>query len=78
MHFKFIVCLVSSSFNVSQDAEKYKLGHPSTFHYLNQSKTFELNGVSNSEEYLRTRRAMDIVGISNRDQVFIYGKYKNM
>lgn len=45
-----------------KDAEKYKLGHPSSFHYLNQSKTYELNGVNSSHEYLNTRRAMDIVG----------------
>ncbi|KAG6511827.1 hypothetical protein ZIOFF_029905 [Zingiber officinale] len=47
-----------------KDAEKYKLGHPSCFHYLNQSKLYELEGVTNSEEYLKTRKAMDIVGIS--------------
>lgn len=52
-----------------QDAEKYKLGHPSHFHYLNQSKTYELEGVSSAEEYMKTRRAMDIVGISHEDQV---------
>lgn len=47
----------------------YKLGHPSTFHYLNQSKTYELDGVNNAEEYVKTRRAMDIVGISDDEQV---------
>lgn len=52
-----------------QDAEKYRLGHPSDFHYLNQSRTYELDGVSNAEEYMKTRRAMDIVGISHEDQV---------
>lgn len=55
---------------VLQDSEKYKLGHPSTFHYLNQSKIYELDGVSNAEEYMKTRRAMDIVGISSEEQVF--------
>lgn len=48
----------------------YKLGHPSDFHYLNQSKSYELDGVSNGQEYIRTRRAMDIVGISLDEQVF--------
>lgn len=52
-----------------QDAEKYKLGHPKNFHYLNQSKVYELDGVSNEEEYIKTRRAMDIVGISSDEQV---------
>ncbi|KAK8581891.1 hypothetical protein V6N13_144886 [Hibiscus sabdariffa] len=55
-----------------KDAEKYKLGHPSHFHYLNQSKTYELEGVSNAEEYMKTRRAMDIVGISHEDQEAIF------
>lgn len=58
-------------FLLLQDAEKYKLGHPSDFHYLNQSKTYELDGVSNAEEYTKTRRAMDIVGISQEEQVLL-------
>nr|TKR99635.1 hypothetical protein D5086_0000190650 [Populus alba] len=55
-----------------RDAEKYKLDNPHHFHYLNQSKTYELDGVSNAEEYIKTRRAMDIVGISNEDQEAIF------
>ncbi|MED6156827.1 hypothetical protein PIB30_017987 [Stylosanthes scabra] len=54
------------------DAEKYKLGHPSHFHYLNQSKIYELDGVNNAEEYVNTRRSMDIVGISHEDQEAIF------
>ncbi|KAF2304268.1 hypothetical protein GH714_029037 [Hevea brasiliensis] len=54
------------------DAEKYKLDHPSRFHYLNQSKTYELDGISNAEEYIKTRRAMEIVGISHEDQEAIF------
>ncbi|KAG8635974.1 myosin-15 isoform X2 [Manihot esculenta] len=54
------------------DAEKYNLDHPSHFHYLSQSKTYELDGVSNAEEYIKTRRAMDIVGISHEDQEAIF------
>jgi myosin-5 len=52
-----------------KDAELYKLGHASTFHYLNQSKTYELEGTNNEDEYWKTKRAMDIVGISRSDQV---------
>ncbi|EMS63508.1 Myosin-J heavy chain [Triticum urartu] len=52
-----------------KDAELYKLGHASTFHYLNQSKTYELEGINNEDEYWKTKRAMDIVGISRSDQV---------
>ncbi|KAF8098341.1 hypothetical protein N665_0268s0010 [Sinapis alba] len=54
------------------DAEKYKLSSPRKFHYLNQSKTYDLEGVSNAEEYKNTRRAMDIVGISRDEQEGIF------
>jgi len=52
-----------------KDAELYKLGHASHFHYLNQSKTYDLEGTNNEDEYWKTKRAMDIVGISRKDQV---------
>ncbi|KAE8676000.1 hypothetical protein F3Y22_tig00111640pilonHSYRG00245 [Hibiscus syriacus] len=62
----------SAALSVIVRCRKYKLGHPSHFHYLNQSKTYELEGVSNAEEYMKTRRAMDIVGISHEDQEAIF------
>lgn len=52
-----------------QDIEKYKLGNTRTFHYLNQSNCYELDGVDESKEYLATRRAMEVVGISSEEQV---------
>ncbi|CAL9036916.1 unnamed protein product [Musa banksii] len=52
--------------------EKYKLGKPSSFHYLNQSNCYELVGVSDAHDYLATRRAMDIVGISAQEQDAIF------
>lgn len=52
-----------------QDIERYKLGNPKSFHYLNQSNCFKLDGVDDAEEYIATRRAMDIVGISVQEQV---------
>ncbi|XP_031115562.1 myosin-11-like [Ipomoea triloba] len=56
-----------------EDIEKFKLGHPNTFHYLNQSKCHELVGVSDdAHDYLATRRAMDIVGIHKEDQDAIF------
>ncbi|KAG8091319.1 hypothetical protein GUJ93_ZPchr0012g21230 [Zizania palustris] len=55
-----------------QDADKYKLAHPRNFNYLNQSRTYELEGVSDGEQYLETRRAMDIVGISFAYQEAIF------
>ncbi|CAL0308812.1 unnamed protein product [Lupinus luteus] len=57
---------------VLEEIEKYKLGHPKTFHYLNQSKCYELTDISDSREYLATRRAMDIVGISQKEQEAIF------
>ncbi|XP_038701179.1 myosin-15 isoform X3 [Tripterygium wilfordii] len=55
-----------------RDAEKFKLSDPHQFHYLNQSKTYELDGVNNAEEYMKTRRAMDIVGMSREEQEAIF------
>ncbi|PKI35333.1 hypothetical protein CRG98_044283 [Punica granatum] len=55
-----------------EDIEKYKLGSPKTFHYLNQSNCYELDGVNDAHEYLATRRAMDIVGISEQEQEAIF------
>ncbi|AQL00935.1 Myosin-9 [Zea mays] len=57
---------------VLEDVDKYKLGNPKTFHYLNQSNCYELVGVSDAHEYLATRRAMDIVGISTQEQDAIF------
>ncbi|KAK4385486.1 Myosin-11 [Sesamum angolense] len=55
-----------------EEIEKYKLDHPKSFHYLNQSKCYELVGVSDAHDYLATRRAMDIVGISKAEQEAIF------
>ncbi|KAI9376993.1 hypothetical protein POPTR_019G013800v4 [Populus trichocarpa] len=55
-----------------EEIERYKLGSPKSFHYLNQSTCFELVGVSDAHDYLATRRAMDIVGISAREQEAIF------
>ncbi|KAL0437382.1 UNVERIFIED_CONTAM: Myosin-9 [Sesamum radiatum] len=55
-----------------KEIEKYKLGHPKTFHYLNQSNCFELVDVSDAHDYLATRKAMDVVGISQSDQEAIF------
>ncbi|XP_058105596.1 myosin-9-like isoform X4 [Magnolia sinica] len=54
------------------DIEKYKLGDPKSFHYLNQSNCYELVGVSDAHDYIATRRAMDIVGISEEEQDAIF------
>ncbi|CAI5519231.1 unnamed protein product [Closterium sp. Naga37s-1] len=42
------------------------------FHYLNQSRCFELQGKSsNAEEYGKTRSAMRVIGISEEEQLSI-------
>ncbi|XP_076961004.1 uncharacterized protein LOC143637509, partial [Bidens hawaiensis] len=55
-----------------EEVKKYKLGDPKSFHYLNQSNCFELDGVSDAHDYLATCRAMDIVGISKKEQDAIF------
>ncbi|KAL0805714.1 hypothetical protein Bca101_098205 [Brassica carinata] len=54
------------------DVERFKLGDPKSFRYLNQSSCFELDGVNDAEEYLATRKAMDVVGISEQEQDAIF------
>ncbi|KAG5243498.1 myosin [Salix suchowensis] len=55
-----------------EERERYKLENPKSFHYLNQTNCYELDGVNDAEEYLATRRAMDIVGISEEEQEAIF------
>ncbi|KAK2455194.1 myosin-6 [Trifolium repens] len=52
--------------------QKYKLGNPRTFHYLNQTNCYELEGYDEFKEYCDTRRAMDVVGISSEEQEAIF------
>ncbi|XP_051120458.1 myosin-6-like [Andrographis paniculata] len=55
-----------------EEIKKYKLGNPRTFHYLNQSNCYELDGVDDAKEYKLTRQAMDTVGISSEEQDAIF------
>ncbi|VVB07275.1 unnamed protein product [Arabis nemorensis] len=55
-----------------QETERYQLGKPSTFHYLNQSNCYALDALDDSKEYLATRKAMDVVGISPEEQDAIF------
>lgn len=63
-----ILVLNDSVFHL-QELKRYKLGDPRTFHYLNQSNCYKLEGLDESKEYLETRKAMDIIGISSEEQV---------
>ncbi|KAG2600235.1 hypothetical protein PVAP13_5KG475400 [Panicum virgatum] len=51
---------------------EYKLGDPSSFHYLNQSTCIKVDGINDAEEYLATRNAMDTVGITEQEQEAIF------
>ncbi|KAI9122087.1 hypothetical protein K1719_006776 [Acacia pycnantha] len=55
-----------------EDVKKYKVEKPATFHYLNQSNCFEIEGLDEAKEYIATRRAMDVVGISSEEQDAIF------
>ncbi|KAG2544341.1 hypothetical protein PVAP13_9KG024700 [Panicum virgatum] len=55
-----------------EDCKKYKLGDARSFHYLNQSNCIALDGMDDSKEYMETRRAMGIVGISSDEQDAIF------
>ncbi|THF98798.1 hypothetical protein TEA_005046 [Camellia sinensis var. sinensis] len=52
-----------------EDVKKFKLGDPKTYHYLNQTNCYEVANVDDAREYLETRNAMDIVGISQDEQL---------
>jgi myosin-5 len=66
-HCFYMLCAASP-----EEVKKYKLGHPRTFHYLNQSSCYELEGIDESKEYNAIRRAMDVVGISSEEQDAIF------
>ncbi|XP_019055618.1 PREDICTED: myosin-12-like isoform X2 [Nelumbo nucifera] len=55
-----------------EDVKKFKLGDPRAFHYLNQTNCYEVENVNDAREYLETRNAMDIVGISQEEQEAIF------
>ncbi|XP_057807584.1 myosin-12 isoform X2 [Salvia miltiorrhiza] len=55
-----------------EEVKRYKLGDPRSFHYLNQSNCYEVANVDDAREYLETRNAMDIVGISQDEQEAIF------
>ncbi|KAA8520316.1 hypothetical protein F0562_014572 [Nyssa sinensis] len=56
----------------AEDVKKFKLGDPRAFHYLNQTNCYEVANVDDAREYLETRNAMDVVGISQDEQDAIF------
>ncbi|KAF2534324.1 hypothetical protein F2Q70_00031280 [Brassica cretica] len=59
-------------FTIFMDVQRYKLGEPKTYHYLNQSKCLAVESINDAEEYQATRRAMEVVGISTEEQDAIF------
>ncbi|XP_074563999.1 myosin-12-like [Curcuma longa] len=55
-----------------EDAKKFKVADPRTFHYLNQTNCYEVANVDDAREYLETRNALDIVGINVEEQEAIF------
>ncbi|KAL8092923.1 myosin-6-like [Apium graveolens] len=55
-----------------EELQRYKLGNPRTFHYLNQSNCYEIDGLDEYKEYVATKNAMDVVGISSEEQEAIF------
>ncbi|XP_057740612.1 myosin-12-like [Arachis stenosperma] len=64
--------LLHALFSTTRGCKKYKLGNPKQFHYLNQSNCYEVSNVDDAKEYLKTRNAMDIVGINQEEQDAIF------
>ncbi|KAI4340198.1 hypothetical protein MLD38_025060 [Melastoma candidum] len=56
----------------TEEKERYKLGDPSSFHYLNQSNCYKLDNTDDHQEYLATRKAMSVVGITEEEQDSIF------
>ncbi|KAK4338717.1 hypothetical protein RND71_043204 [Anisodus tanguticus] len=57
---------------VLEEIKRYKLGDSKSFRYLNQSNCYELVGANDAHDYLEIRRAMDIIGISEKEQEAIF------
>ncbi|CAN8247655.1 unnamed protein product [Cochlearia groenlandica] len=55
-----------------EEAKKFKVSDPRTFHYLNQTNCYEVSNVDDAREYMETRNAMDIVGIGQEAQDAIF------
>ncbi|XP_048583332.1 uncharacterized protein LOC5501785 isoform X2 [Nematostella vectensis] len=51
-----------------QKPAKFGLAEPSYYYYLNQSGTYTVDGTDDVKEYEETRKAMDVIGISDEIQ----------
>ncbi|KAH9602039.1 hypothetical protein KSS87_016679 [Heliosperma pusillum] len=55
-----------------EDVERFKLDDPRAFHYLNQSNCYKVDVIDDAKDYIATRRAMEVVGISSHEQDGIF------
>ncbi|WPT16300.1 Myosin-11 [Picochlorum sp. SENEW3] len=55
-----------------EERNAWNLREAKDFSYLSSSSCFELDGVNNAEEYIKTRHAMDIVGIPRETQECVF------
>ena len=55
-----------------QEKQDLKMSNAESYHYLNQSEVFTIQGRSEAEEFKITRAAMDTMGISSREQESIF------
>eukprot|EP00803_Ostreobium_quekettii_P000595 evm.model.scf_649.4 EVM.evm.TU.scf_649.4 scf_649:26519-48447(+) len=55
-----------------EEKEAFFLKPASEFAYLSQSTCFNLKGVDNAREYKRTKKAMSLVGIPEKDQMDVF------
>lgn len=70
-------CLLPASVQLCDGASEaecatLRLKPAKQFRYLSQSGCFDLKGVSNAEEYRRTRRSMSVVGIPEAEQDAVF------
>lgn len=57
---------------IIQDKERFKVGDPKQFHYLNQSDCFQVDRINDYQEYMDMRNAMEIVGMNAEEQVKLF------
>ncbi|KAL8122002.1 hypothetical protein AgCh_018654 [Apium graveolens] len=55
-----------------EDAQRFKVGNPRSYRYLNQSNCIQVDAMDDSKEYVETRRAMNVVGIGPDEQDAIF------
>ncbi|KAK3748937.1 hypothetical protein QZH41_001566 [Actinostola sp. cb2023] len=54
------------------DKEKFGLTDPSYYYYLNQSGNYSVDGTDDVKDYEETRKAMDVIGISDENQADVF------